>query len=325
VLSGTAYESLMRTCSVTELPGRDRLLGLPPNRTVSVWEGGDPKGLPVLFHHGTPAGRLQALLGHEAALRRSVRLFSFNRPGYGASTDTPPSLASVGSDTLQVADGLGIDEFVVMGVSGGGPYALATGLADPARVQAVGVLAGVGPRRLIGPADPDDPDLPLLALADAGDVDGALDGFRRQAATEFGSFLKMADEEMVAALFDGAPEEDIRWLDAAARRYWGADKRDALRTYEGYARDNVAWGADWDIDPSRLVPSAWLWYGERDRVAPPQHGQWLAAKVPSATLVVRPDKGHGATAFEFWDDVLATLCDQFSATSDKSRVGRNPD
>ena len=120
------------------------------------------------------------MLGAKAAHRQGVRLVSFNRPGYGRSTDSPPSLASVGLDSLHVTEALGITAFAVLGVSGGGPYALATGLADPERVRAVGVAAGIGPWRLIEPSDEQNPDLPLLALADAGDVSGALTGFRAQ-------------------------------------------------------------------------------------------------------------------------------------------------
>src|SRR3954453_10142500 len=60
----------------------DATVTLPDGRTVSVWEGGSPDGVPVVFHHGTPAGRLQAALGAEAALREDVRLVSFDRPGY---------------------------------------------------------------------------------------------------------------------------------------------------------------------------------------------------------------------------------------------------
>lgn len=291
----------------------DHLLVLPQDRVIGLWEGGDPDGVPVLFHHGTPSGRSQAMLGREAARRQNVHLVSFNRPGYGDSTDTPPSLASVGVDTLRVADALGIGDFAVLGVSGGGPYALATGVADPARVRGIGVAAGIGPWRLIEPAEEGDRDRPLLALADAGNMAAALEGFRAQATTDFDDLLSLDDETMVESFFEGTPEEDIRWLDRGARRLWGADMRDALKTYDGYARDNVAWGGTWDIEVSNVRPRTWLWYGEHDRMVPVEHGRWLAARIHEATLVVRPGKGHGSTSFEFWDDMFATLRKQFLA------------
>lgn len=287
-----------------------RVVTLDGGRTLHVWEGGEPHGVPVVFHHGTPSGRLQAVLGAESAHRQGVRLVSFNRPGYGRSTDTPPSLASVGPDTLRVAEALGIDDFAVLGVSGGGPYAIATGLADPARVRAVGVAGGIGPWRLIDPPDSSDPDGPMLALADAGDVEGALAGFRAQGSVAFRRMLRDGDDAMVAEFFADDPERDTDWLDQDARSHWAADLRDALQSYDGYARDNVAWGGHWDIDPAHLRVPTWLWYGESDRMVPPSHGRWLAQRIPDARLVIRPSRGHGGTIFAHWDDMLAVLRDQ---------------
>jgi len=60
-----------------------RLVTVPDDRVLNVWEGGDPDGVAVVFRHGTPSGRLQAVLGAEAARRQGARLVSFNRPGYG--------------------------------------------------------------------------------------------------------------------------------------------------------------------------------------------------------------------------------------------------
>ncbi|MFC5261982.1 alpha/beta fold hydrolase [Kribbella qitaiheensis] len=287
-----------------------RLVNLPDDRALQVWEGGNPNGVPIVFHHGTPSGRLQAVHGADAARRQNVRLVSFNRPGYGRSTDTAPSLASVGLDTLLVTEALGIDAFAVLGASGGGPYALATGLADQGRVRAVGIVAGIGPWRLIEPPDIEDPDLPLLALTDTGDVSGALKGFRAQGGIAYNRMLRLSDEAMVEEFFRGAPTADTRWLDAEAKRRWAADLRDALQSYDGYARDNVAWGGHWDIDPTRLGVPTWLWYGELDRMVPPAHGHWLAVRIPDSTVVIRSSKGHGSTIFEYWDDMLATMRDQ---------------
>ena len=117
-----------------------------------MWRGGDPQGIPLVFFHGTPGGRLQAALGDGAASRAGVRLVAFSRPGYGGSTDGPTTLTSVGSDAGSVADALGIDAFAVLGVSGGGPYAVAAAAVLPERVRVVGVVAGVGPLLELDPS-----------------------------------------------------------------------------------------------------------------------------------------------------------------------------
>jgi pimeloyl-ACP methyl ester carboxylesterase len=276
---------------------------LSGERVVEVWEGGDPGGRVVVYHHGTPAGRLQAVLWDEVAVRHGVRLVSLSRPGYGRSTDTPPSLMSVGEGTLAVADALGVGEFEVVGVSGGGPYAVATGLLAPRRVRAVHLLAGTGPWRLIEPPAESDPDAPILARADAGYVAGALEGFREQAAGEFDELLSLGHDELLARLFDDVPEAEL--ADQESRLRWAADTRDALSSYDGFARDNVAWGGAWDIDPTQLAVPARLWYGDADRMVPASHGHWFAERIPQSTLVVRPGEGHLGMVFGHWDEILS--------------------
>src|SRR5262249_45066481 len=49
------------------------------------------------------------------------------------------------ADLATLADALGLDEFGAIGLSGGGPYALAAAAAMPERIPVVGVLGGVAP------------------------------------------------------------------------------------------------------------------------------------------------------------------------------------
>jgi pimeloyl-ACP methyl ester carboxylesterase len=291
----------------SSLVGTDRILILADGRRVPVWEGGDPDGRPVLFHSGTPSGRLQAALGHEAALRAGVRLLSFNRPGYGAASNLPPGLAQVGADGLDVLDQYGVDRFAVLGVSGGGPYALATGLADQARVTSVGVAAGIGPWTVLDEPSPDDRERQLVERALAGDAE-AVAGLATLAAEEFAWFSPdLTDEEIVAGFFAGVPAGAIQWLNETTSIRWAADMRDALDHHDGYVRDGLSWGSTWDLDLGRLEVPCHLWYGGADQMVAPSHGVWLSEQVPSATLVIRPGEGHGTTAFVHLEEMLRTL------------------
>ncbi|MGH3471925.1 MAG: alpha/beta fold hydrolase [Nocardioidaceae bacterium] len=288
----------------------DLVLELPDGRAVCVWTGGDPDGAPILYHHVTPAGRLQARIGHHAARRRGVRLISFNRPGYGGSAMSAPGLASVGADTLAVADLVGVGKFGVLGVSGGGPFALATGLADPARVRAVGVAAGIGPWRTIEPPDFEPDEREILRLVDGGDVEGAVSAYVEQGSLAFGRMLHLDDAAMVEEFFSSDATADRGWLDDAAKVQLAAALRDGLQTLDGFARDNVSWGGDWDIDVAGLTVPTWLWYGVEDQMVPPYHGRWLARRISDATFVLRGSRSHGGTIFGYWDDMLVTLRDQ---------------
>ena len=285
----------------------DLTVNLPDGRLLSLWVGGDPGGVPVIYFHGTPSSRLQAVSGHDAAVRQGVRLIAANRPGYGATPDAPSSLSSVAEDALALADALGLNRFAVLGVSGGGPYALACGAFAPERVVAVGVAVGIGPWRLIDPPGTNPEDRAALELAEAGDIEAALAALRRSAAGDFASMLELDDEAMMDEFTRPVPEQERAIFTPEMRTLWAADLREALTSYDGYARDNLVWGSDWNLDLAAVSSPTWLWYGDEDRLVPADHGRWLHEQIAHSTLVIRPGCGHGRAVFPFWDNMLTTL------------------
>ena len=238
---------------------------------------GDPEGVPVVYQPGSPStAGCGALLG-DAARRHGVRLVSVSRPGYGASTLTSPSLASVGRQVVELADLLGWSSFGTFGSSGGGPYALATAVVAPDRVTRVVVAAGPGPTEAEGES---------LAEVTVG-------------VREFADRLTALDDDAFRAAMaaDVPPNEhyfDERPTEAAK---FFADLRRALDPSDGFARDNVAWGGRWDIDLSTVTTPVDLFYGDADQMVPLHHGHRLAGLLANATLTVLPGAGHGDTTF----------------------------
>jgi pimeloyl-ACP methyl ester carboxylesterase len=275
---------------------------LPDGRTLDVWQGGDPRGVPVVYFHGTPAGRLQAALGDGAARRAGVRLLAFSRPGYGASSDTATTLTSVARDALDLADQLEIGELGTLGASGGGPFALATAAVDPDRVSAVGVVAGVASLTALDPTIGDDP---AVRLALSGDMDGAVAVNDTSFGAPLDVSLEARDEQPVGARPAPAPGEST--LPPEMLEPWAADLRDALPTYRGASRDSIAFAVGWDVDLAAVTAPVWLWYGDRDQLVPLEHGRWLHERLPTSTLVVREGAGHLGTLMPYWHDILTTL------------------
>ncbi len=95
-----------------------------------------------------------------------MRLVTFDRPGYGGSTPAPFRLASIAADAHAIADGLGVARFAMLGMSGGGPAALAAATVPGGRVTRVGVASGAGPFQHVPGAleDLDDGDRVAVAL-----------------------------------------------------------------------------------------------------------------------------------------------------------------
>jgi pimeloyl-ACP methyl ester carboxylesterase len=129
----------------------DDTVAVRQGRALEVREYGDPRGHPVFFFHGLIGSHHQASYVAEQAKRAGLRIIAPNRPGVGRSDfvarKTP--LEAVG-DVEDLAKALRIEEFSVIGISGGAPYALAVlyRLAD--RVRTVTVISGMGPSQLPG-------------------------------------------------------------------------------------------------------------------------------------------------------------------------------
>ena len=141
-------------------------------------DAGDPDGAPVLYFHGTPGSRLDALSADDDAAADGIRLISFDRPGYGRSDPAPYGLHQVALDAAHVADRLGVDTFGTLGWSGGGPFALATAAVLGGRVTQVGTVCGPGPfQEVSGALDGlDDASRRALALLPE-DPQGAVEQF----------------------------------------------------------------------------------------------------------------------------------------------------
>ena len=286
-------------------PGHDASLVLADGRVLEYWEGGDPDGRPMVFHPGTPVTRLLGRWGHEAAVAAGVRLVSVNRPGYGGSTSSTgaPSLLAVGRDTAALASHLRLDEYAVFGSSGGGPFAVATAVADPGAVRALGLVGAVGPWPLLdGPsANPEDRE--CLALLAAGDADGAWACFLRQVDRDRGS---LTPDEAVDAMMGGDKSSLIK--DAAYRAIWVENWRLVRANLRGFVFDNLAWGGAWDVDPRDVVAPSLLWYGTVDEHCPAAtHGQWYADRIAASRLVIVPSAGHFDVIDAHWPEVLAGL------------------
>src|SRR5919205_3410890 len=123
-----------------------RSVTTPDGRTLAVREGGDPAGFPVLFISGTPGSSALYEPHVRDAVERGIRLFSYDRPGYGASMrHEGRRVADCAADIAVLCDALGIDRLCAWGISGGAPHALAAATLLPDRVAAVASLASPAP------------------------------------------------------------------------------------------------------------------------------------------------------------------------------------
>jgi pimeloyl-ACP methyl ester carboxylesterase len=127
------------------------IIRMRSGRGLEVREYGDSTGHPVLFFHGLVGSHHQASYIAEQARQEGLRLVAPNRPGVGRSdfTERESPLDAV-DDVEDLARALDLDEFSVIGISGGAPYALAILGRLSHRIKTVTLISGMGPIRLRG-------------------------------------------------------------------------------------------------------------------------------------------------------------------------------
>ncbi|MGW9022658.1 alpha/beta fold hydrolase [Streptomyces sp. NPDC055722] len=80
----------------------------------------------------------------------------------------------------------------------------------------------------------------------------------------------------------------------------------------------------WGSDPADIEVPVLLWHGERDVFSPMSHFQWLADRIPGATVVLQPSAAHFA-ALPVLPEVLAWLREHSGySTPDAVRTGAAP-
>lgn len=262
-------------------------------RRLGVAEYGPASGRPVLWFHGTPGGRRQIPESLRSRLPGDdVRLIVVERPGYGASTPHAyPNILAVVDDVRVLLDALAIDRVGVAALSGGGPYALACAYALPDRVVAASILGGVAPH--VGPDAA--PGGLVHALSPLGRIAGPL---ARPVGTLF--------QGLVAAL---APVLGTTAVDLAARLFPPGDRvvfaepenkvmflDDIVRTVRGGlpgpALDLRVFVRDWGFRLADVRVPVHFWHGDADPIVTIEQARRMAARVPGATFVLRPEESH---------------------------------
>ena len=279
-------------------------------RRIEVWATGPP-GVPgLVFHTGTPSAAVPFRLFEESAAARGLRLITWSRPGYGGSDPLPGrTVADVTADTVAVLDACGVDEFVALGWSGGGPHALACASLLAGRCRAVATIAGVAPHPAEGldwMAGMGEENVEEFSLALRGTE--ALTPYLEAQAEVLG---RVTAAEVASSLGGLVSPVDVNSLTGEFAEYLAAAFRRSVSTgIAGWRDDDLAFVRDWGFDLSTLRVPVAVWQGGQDLMVPPAHGRWLVERIPDCGDHVHHGEGHLSLAVGALPRIVEDVADR---------------
>jgi len=287
-------------------PALEGTVAVRDGRRLSFAEYGNPRGAAIVWMHGTPGARRQIPLEARAyALANDLRIIGIDRPGIGSSTPhLYPNVGGWTGDLELLLDALAIDTCRLIGLSGGGPYALAAGANLPQRVHGVGVLGGVAPT-----AGPDAAEggiiqlavhaAPLLQVARVP-LGIALTGVIRLVKPLAGTGL-----DLYAAV---QPPGDKNLLSRPEFKAMFLDDLLHGSRFQTSApiSDLVLFTREWGFSLADVtVPVRW-WHGDEDHIVPFRHGQHVVDRLPDATIKTIDGESH-LGGLGIAEEVITTL------------------
>ena len=264
-----------------------------------------PQSETVVFHfHGSAGSRLERPAEDAVLQDPGIRLISVDRPGHGLS-DLQPNrkLSDWPNDVKQLAAHLGVKSFYVMGLSAGGPHALACAHELKDQVLACAIVGC--------PASPDRPN-PYQGLSISHRAITFI--FRNipwlTCQMRRGMYkLANGDEETLRAkLISGFPPADRKLLEVPNNLALMLEeiKEGYRRGWQGPASDDIAIFSRWHFRPQDISTRVDIWHGGLDRNIPLDQARYNHEKIPNSHLTVWPELGHLGILAK-WREVLNAL------------------
>lgn len=273
--------SLQGRLSQTVTLGDGRVLGFAEFGSQS------DDSTPLFAFHGLPGSRLESASFHRAGCEVNVRVIGIDRPGLGLSSRHPNrTLLNWPGDVRALARHLSLEKYYVLGVSAGGPYALACAYElSEDELLGVGVVSGMGPWHL-------------------GTKGVSLEARVLLNAMAYTPWLArfIMNTIFVGSARDPDPSKMKKTVEGGARRMKPSDREfcgqpEVVEVMSSSLRESFRHGADATVDDARIITSDWgfelghirtnkllLWYGTADCNTPVTSGRYMAERIPCAVL-----------------------------------------
>jgi pimeloyl-ACP methyl ester carboxylesterase len=283
---------------------RSNQIILRDGRRLGYGEIGDPEGMPIFYFHGFPGSRLEIALVPPFLEGYPFRIIAPDRPGYGLSDfKAKRTIGQWPEDVLELAEQLGLERFAVLGLSGGGPYALACAWKIPHRITSTAVVCGMGP--VEDPATLER----MFWLNRFGLILAGKSSFFSNTLFALATIMiRHFPEKIIAHILKRVPASDRKVLTKDVQQTLIHSFREAVRAgFRGPARDVILYSRPWDFRVEHIEMEVDLFYGEEDPIVPSAVGRRLEKSIPCCRASFFPQEGHFSLILNQRQEIIERL------------------
>jgi pimeloyl-ACP methyl ester carboxylesterase len=287
------------------MPRYQDQLRLQDGRAMGYAEYGAADGIPVVYCHGFPGSRFEAALAHSAARELGVRVIAFDRPGYGLSDISKYcTIQGWTRDLAYALDALGLRRVAMLGVSGGGPYALGATFFLQPRITAAAIVCALGPldapsaRAALG-------GVPRIASFTGWSLPRFVLPIFGRCLCFFGGLNPALTFKILSASRSGPDARIMQRADV--KHVLTTSIREALRRGSAPVLRDLYNYAHWGFDPSDVLAPVHLWHGEADTTIAMSMGRRLAERLRQCIARFIPGEGHFSLPVHYAKEILHTL------------------
>lgn len=284
---------------------------------LGVEEMGPADGWPLFYMHGWPGSRMQRPPDDRELRRTGARLVTIDRPGLGHSTPVRRRrVADWAAAVEAVADHLRIGRFAVLGVSGGGPYALATAAGLGSRVRRIIVCGGVPPQSGADAYRTPHPIMPFFGVARHAPA-----ALRLALRAAQGRTLERTHFSPLFLALTGRRDSEALRLRGVQPMIFSSLRETFRQGPDGAAEDARIIASPWGFRLRDVAVPVTFWHGTSDRVVPPGGTPHMASRVPRSRLRWLRGEGHYSPLFLMMGELLDALAPRDAAFALASRQG----
>lgn len=272
---------------------------------IFVQEWGQQDKPSIFFVHGFPGCGEQGQLLTSTPHLDSFRLICFDRPGYGRSNFqknlTPLRFAA---QIAQLADFLKIENFKILSVSGGAPYAMAVAFLLGSRVGKISSVAGVAPLTITNFKFMNSNQKKAWMLRNLVPSPLLKYGMNRI----WKSGLDKVDEFLFSDMqnFSGADQKVFKHP-VIGPALVKTVKTGLLPGPSGVLHDMKVYSKPWGFSLQEIKCPVTFWHGNADDVVHVRFTQDMQKRIPHSKVHLIADEGHYSLPMNFRDQIVQDL------------------